>query len=232
MAIGERLRRVRLASGLSLAALGRSSGLSKGFLSQVEGGSANPSVVSLQRIAVALSVPVSELLDAAPPTGGPSEVAVPSVVRRVAASASASSVTVGAHTPQGCMALARLEAGRLLAGGADGKAGITTVINVVACLFVVRGELLFKQEARTLRLGEGDSLTWDAGTAYTLQNTVGSACSMLLFVPDGVALPSVGRSPESSRERRAKLVVPVAAGWEGPLRLVAMRAARSGEMGR
>ena len=60
--IGDRLREARQRSGLSLRALGELTGFSASFLSQVELGQTMPSLGSLQRIAEALGLTVSNLL--------------------------------------------------------------------------------------------------------------------------------------------------------------------------
>lgn len=58
-----RLQRERKQAGLTLEALARASGVSKGTLSQIEQNKANPSITVLYRIAMALSVPVSALIE-------------------------------------------------------------------------------------------------------------------------------------------------------------------------
>ncbi len=65
--LGERLRATRQATGLSLAALAAQTGLTKGFLSQLERGLSQASVASLSRICAALRVSPSALLDPLPP---------------------------------------------------------------------------------------------------------------------------------------------------------------------
>jgi transcriptional regulator with XRE-family HTH domain len=59
--LGARVRELRRERGLTLKGLGRLAGLSHPFLSQVERGLARPSLISVQRIADALGVPVAEL---------------------------------------------------------------------------------------------------------------------------------------------------------------------------
>jgi len=64
--IGERIRTRRKELGLSLRELGARTTLTAGFLSQVENDKVAPSLSSLQRIAVALDVPMFRFLDGAP----------------------------------------------------------------------------------------------------------------------------------------------------------------------
>ena len=62
--IGERIQRGRKAAELSLNALAEVSGVSKGYISQLEnGGSANPSIDTLKKIAVALGLTPQDLLE-------------------------------------------------------------------------------------------------------------------------------------------------------------------------
>ena len=47
MTLGERIHEARLAQRLTVAGLAGASGLTKGFISQVESGRSNPSIASL-----------------------------------------------------------------------------------------------------------------------------------------------------------------------------------------
>jgi len=58
--LGESLRRLREARGLSLRAVAERSGFSASFLSQVENDQASPSIASMERIAAALGVTMGE----------------------------------------------------------------------------------------------------------------------------------------------------------------------------
>ena len=61
--IGENLRRIRLERNLSLGQLSRQCGVSKVMLSQIEKGAGNPSVGTVWKIADALQVPYTSLLE-------------------------------------------------------------------------------------------------------------------------------------------------------------------------
>lgn len=61
-ALGPRVASARKRAGLTLDGLARASGVSKATLSQIERNCANPSLTVLYRVAMALSVPVSQLL--------------------------------------------------------------------------------------------------------------------------------------------------------------------------
>jgi transcriptional regulator with XRE-family HTH domain len=59
--LGETLREIRRAKRLSLQQVADLAGLSKGFVSQVESGTTNPSIASLKRIANVLGTPLGAL---------------------------------------------------------------------------------------------------------------------------------------------------------------------------
>jgi len=60
--LGERLRAIRLLRRRTLREVAEAAGVSESFISQLERGRSNPSVASLQRIAAALGMEVSDLL--------------------------------------------------------------------------------------------------------------------------------------------------------------------------
>jgi transcriptional regulator with XRE-family HTH domain len=64
--VGTRLLEVRQARGLSLRALAVASGLSLNAISRIERGGSSPTVSSLQRLAAALDVPLSEFFRVEP----------------------------------------------------------------------------------------------------------------------------------------------------------------------
>ncbi|MGW4052379.1 helix-turn-helix domain-containing protein [Streptomyces sp. NPDC004779] len=69
-AVGPRLRRVRTTRGVTLAALARTTGISKSTLSRLEAGQRRPSLDLLLPIAQAFQVPLDELVGA-PEVGDP-----------------------------------------------------------------------------------------------------------------------------------------------------------------
>ncbi len=63
--LGEAIRRERAALGISQDELARRSRLHRTYISDLERGTRNPSVESVQKIARALQVPVAKLFDQA-----------------------------------------------------------------------------------------------------------------------------------------------------------------------
>ena len=64
--VGVNLKRLRQDSGLSQEELAFDSGLHRTYISGVERGVRNPTVLSLEKIAVALKVPAAKLLEETP----------------------------------------------------------------------------------------------------------------------------------------------------------------------
>ncbi|MGI5290367.1 helix-turn-helix domain-containing protein [Nonomuraea polychroma] len=73
-AAGAQIQRLRRQRGMSQAELARRTGLSKATLSQLEAGMGNPTIDTLDAIAVALAVPLTDLLTR---TGDPGVVHLP-----------------------------------------------------------------------------------------------------------------------------------------------------------
>ncbi|MBS0558872.1 MAG: cupin domain-containing protein [Proteobacteria bacterium] len=85
--LGERLRALRQARGLTIVELGARAKVSSGLISQIERGNSNPSVKTLQRLRAALGVNLWELLSDRPAGAAPAESgasALPDYVRRAA----------------------------------------------------------------------------------------------------------------------------------------------------
>ncbi|HEY0068775.1 MAG TPA: helix-turn-helix domain-containing protein [Chloroflexia bacterium] len=225
MTLGERLKQARLARNMSLTALARLSGLSKGFLSQVETGSTNPSLGSLQRLAQALSLSISDLVATEalrPPVTATSR---PRHVRRVQPSRDKSSLTQVSSNSLGVMCIAHLLPGSYLDAAA-------TTSRDDAYLMVLSGEAHFIQPGMSLKLAEGDSLTFSLSQPYRLSAHVRSRVSILLMVRSAGELPQVVEVAFRERLRVQAEGRVVKAEFQGPLRLVAMRAARVAERGR
>ncbi|MBF6062788.1 helix-turn-helix transcriptional regulator [Nocardia terpenica] len=66
--VGARLRALRESRGVSLSELARLSAVGKGTLSELETGRRNPTLETLYALTTALGVPLSTVLDTAPPT--------------------------------------------------------------------------------------------------------------------------------------------------------------------
>ena len=67
MQLGRKIRDLRLRRGLTVQQLAEASGLSKGFISQVENGHVNPSIGVVTRLAGGVGMPLSALFSAEAP---------------------------------------------------------------------------------------------------------------------------------------------------------------------
>lgn len=70
-ALGATLRSARQRAGKSLGDLAETSGYSKGFLSKIENGHAQPPIATLMKLAKALHVPLATLFDGDVPRSAP-----------------------------------------------------------------------------------------------------------------------------------------------------------------
>jgi transcriptional regulator with XRE-family HTH domain len=69
LAVGERLRAIRLLRRLTLRQVAEAAGVSESFVSQFERGQSNASVATLMRLAAAVGIEVSDLFAAEPQSG-------------------------------------------------------------------------------------------------------------------------------------------------------------------
>jgi len=60
--VARAIRSAREAAGLSQESLAEIAGLNRGYLGEIERASANPSIVTLEKISKALNIPLAELL--------------------------------------------------------------------------------------------------------------------------------------------------------------------------
>ena len=60
--LGNNLKRIRLAKGMSQGDICRATGMDRGYISRVESGQKNPTISNLEKIANALGAKPNELL--------------------------------------------------------------------------------------------------------------------------------------------------------------------------
>jgi transcriptional regulator with XRE-family HTH domain len=174
--MGARVRSLRRARGLTLKALGARARLSHPFLSQLERGLARPSVASVERIAAALGVPVSELWTEAPPR------LRPRIVRR----------TEGRQLPHAIPgvpgALREVSArGEPVAvqewtGGGRRWPDAPVTVDGQATVHVIRGALEVEVDGAVHRLDEGDTLLFDGRLPHRMRRVGGPATRALIVV--------------------------------------------------
>jgi transcriptional regulator with XRE-family HTH domain len=188
--VGDRIRQLRLARGLSLRELARASSLSANALSLIERGISSPSVSTLYRVADGLSVSISGLFQT-------SETRSPVVLCRA-------SGRVRLPIPRGLWEGLGGESfeGRvepllltLESGGSSGSDGmIHTGHEFVYCL---RGRLEYQVEGDHFALEAGDSLLFRAYQRHRWRNP-GPAVTQAIIVLSGF---DEGERPGESHRR-------------------------------
>jgi transcriptional regulator with XRE-family HTH domain len=159
--IGSRLREARRARGLSLAELAQRSGLTKGFLSQVERDLTSLSVGSLLRLCSVLELPIGELFGSGPDP----------LVR----AAERSPIAFGGErvdefqlTPAGERRVLVIQS-EIAPGGGSGDDAYT-LDSDAEFVHVLAGVLEMEVDGHRYRLAAGDSLTFDAGASHRWHN--------------------------------------------------------------
>ena len=169
--LGPRLRAARAAKSLSLAAVAEQTGLTKGFLSQLERRLTQASVASLTRICAALEVSVAAVLDPLPP--GP------------VAPARAPELLFGGHgvrdrllTPAGFPGFQVLHS--TVAPGGHNPGEVPRVPGESHLVLVLRGSFVVELDGVAQRLCAGDSLTFRGSSHYAWSNpSADTACELV-----------------------------------------------------
>jgi transcriptional regulator with XRE-family HTH domain len=163
--IGERIKRARKSRGLTLHDLARKSGLTPGYISQIENNKALPSVATIFNLGNVLDCPLTFFFDR---DGAPDRIVVRRHERKVLP-LPASRITCELLSPD--LVGKRLDANimRFDRGGTTGKTPYSHKEGEVLIL-VLRGEFeLVVDRARSV-LREGDSAHFNATTPHTIAN--------------------------------------------------------------
>jgi transcriptional regulator with XRE-family HTH domain len=159
--LGERLRALRQERGLSIAQVAASTGLTKGFLSQLERNLTSVSLAALARICSALGVRFGDVLDE-PPMGA--------VIHRESA---IRWTEVGNHedlvlSPPEEQRLNLIES-RIPAGVSAGD-GVYTFPADVELVYVLAGALELTVGAEVVTVKAGETFTYSPRDAHTWRN--------------------------------------------------------------
>jgi transcriptional regulator with XRE-family HTH domain len=159
--IGARLRSLRRDRGMTMAELATATGLTSGFLSQLERDLTSVSLSSLARICAALDVRFGDVLDSAP-TGA--------VIRRKDARAWTG---IGAHVD---LLLSSRDEKRFhlmeshIPPGAGAGEALYTFPADVELVYVLSGSLELQAEGKLFRVDAGDTLTYSPREPHTWRN--------------------------------------------------------------
>lgn len=158
--MGERLRAIRRERGLTIAQLAEGTGLTKGFISQLERDLTSVSLSSLARICAALDIRFGDVLD---------EGATGEVIRRDAHGWTA----LGSHrdmllSSRDDTRLALLES-RILPGGSAGDLLYSFPADI-ELVYVVEGSLELRVRDEVLSLHAGETFTYSPRDPHTWRN--------------------------------------------------------------
>ncbi len=162
MKLGKKIRSIRLSRGKSIPEVAGASGLSRGFISQVENERASPSISSLEKIAAALDVPLPYLLLR--------EEDEPRIIHRSQrhrVRLGEKGVNVEVLTPYGQNAVEMI-CMRIPPGATSSR--VHRAHEGKECHLVVEGEVQANYGGRVYNLKEGDSFIWDGSVPHRLRN--------------------------------------------------------------
>ena len=173
--VGERLRAIRLLRRRTLKDVAEAAGVSESFVSQLERGRTNASVASLQRIAGALGIEVSDLFA----TNG---IPRPRVLRR-----EARELVLWGHlgrksllTPKPLHAL-EVIAAEFDPGGSTGDEPYTHG-DSEELLLVTEGRVHVQLDTEIYELHAGDSVQYRSSTPHRVSNPGGDAAEVLFVI--------------------------------------------------
>lgn len=172
--IGEMLRRIRLAYGLSLRTLATRAGFSPSFLSQVETAQVSPSIESLERITAELGVTLASLFEA-------SQAQVPTVIKvgtRPGFTSSWSRARVESLTPVRKRCLLEALSVALAPRGASGASAVAHPTDQFA--YVVKGILTLFLDDDSHLLNAGDTVLIPRKVPHRWKNDGTAAAEMVL----------------------------------------------------
>src|SRR4051812_20784699 len=218
--LATRIREQRRRRGLTVAALALAAGLSKGFISQLEAGKSQPSIETLTRIASALGVAASELLDVTGPERSGSQASThAAVIRHESYRGDLPFVQLSERERASTFLVMLPALGSLAGERANGPVETGRALGIV-----LGGTIELVEGGSSFSLGQSDIASWDATQPYLIRNAGFDVVSLAMILPQGVALPSI--VTDFVRDTMPQVEKPFVTSVEGPLRLVAMRSER------
>lgn len=173
VSLGNRLREVRLAQGRTLPEVAEATGLTKGFLSQVERDLAAPSVATLVKICSALDLAMSALFE------GPNTAFVTSTQRP--------RIEMGGHgliehllTPSAGARIAVIES-VIEPGGGSGEEPYA-LRSEGEFVYVIAGQLEITVGSETFLMNAGDALSFSARDPHSWHNPSRTDSTHVLWV--------------------------------------------------
>jgi transcriptional regulator with XRE-family HTH domain len=171
--IGRRLRAARRRRGLSIAEVAEATGLTKGFISQLERDLTTASVASLVRICDALRIPVGTLFE-------PSRTNLVRAEERPPINFGGERVSEWLLTPAGQSRLQVIES-LIEPGGGSGPEPYS-LASEAEWVHVLEGRLELRVEVELYELGEGDSLSFSPREPHSWLNPSATEPARVLWV--------------------------------------------------
>ena len=183
MQLGRKIRDLRLRRGLTVQQLAAASGLSKGFISQVENGRTSPSLATLRDLATALMTSVAYLVV--------EEEQVPHVVRaherpRVHMGGNTSKVEVLSAQPKRNLELLVAELPPGMSAGDKRH-----YHHGEECLLCLEGRVSVTCADHRLVLEAGDSCHYDGRAPHSVENSGPATARVLVAITPAAFEPSV-----------------------------------------
>ena len=167
--IGSKIRAIRNRKKVTIAQMCEGTGLSKGFISNVENNNTSPSISTLQTIANYLDVPLPYLL-----LEKKQHMRIVKKVERTYSSFN--NLKIEHMSSKGGLRLMSVE---FPPGASIGEAHAH---EGEECHLVMKGKVLAEQGEDSYILEEGDSFSWNASVPHTVKNIGGVTAVVLISV--------------------------------------------------
>lgn len=169
MDIGSKIRAIRNRKKVTIAQMCEGTGLSKGFISNVENNNTSPSISTLQTIATYLDVPLPYLLLE-------KKQHMQVVKKEERTYSTLNNLKIEHITSKGGLRLTSVE---FPPGGSIGDAHAH---EGVECHLVLEGKVLAEQGEDSFILEQGDSFSWNACVPHTVTNIGNEKAVVLIAV--------------------------------------------------
>ncbi|OZB98610.1 helix-turn-helix domain-containing protein [Paenibacillus sp. XY044] len=170
MDIGSNIRAIRKRKNITIAQICEDTGLSQGFLSQVETNKTSPSIATLENIAEALKVPLAYLLL--------KKEERMQIVRRDERKMTTSGTEHLKVEHLSSSKNMRMRIVEIPPGASTGKAPHAHEGEEIH--LVIRGKIYAEQGEDSAEFGEGDSFSWNACTPHLVKN-IGNDLAVILI---------------------------------------------------
>jgi transcriptional regulator with XRE-family HTH domain len=170
MDIGSTIRAIRKRKGITLAQLCEGTGLSKGFVSQVENNKTSPSIATLESIAAYLNIPLPYLL-----LHKEQRMHVVRKNERKQSICGIHKCKIDHLSEEGRLRLKLVE----LPPGSPTENGPCSYPGEEV-YYVLKGKVLAQQGEDSAVLEEGDSFSWKACVPHSVQNIGGEPALLLI----------------------------------------------------